>query len=323
VALTHVKLEKDKRLASLPIDLILGGHDHTPYELTINGTLIQKCGQDAQFLGVVDINIGNTVKITNNYMINTEDQHLPADTALLSIVERWRSKFSEEGDLDDLCKIIDAPLCTKTAVLRTQACNFGCLVADSLKWYFIQQYPEVINMDTPIIGVINGGFIRADNEYKMGTMLNKFQCKEEMPFKRHPILLELTGQQFTYAIEEMIRDLPEVTGAFPHFSNGFECSYDPTQPPFQRISNMKIQGKPLQEDSLYHIATQDSFYTKKCDGVVTYQQGIVRCHPCDKPVCLVVIEYLAFKGEVSGILPDRFLLVQKSAKTPLENQCSS
>ena len=56
LALTHVELITDELIAELDgVDIIIGGHEHTPFHYTHQGTTIIKCGQNIDHLGVLDL----------------------------------------------------------------------------------------------------------------------------------------------------------------------------------------------------------------------------------------------------------------------------
>jgi len=59
VAVTHLSLGEDRRLArALPsLTAILGGHDHDATALMEGNTLVFKCGQNAIWLGIVDLRV--------------------------------------------------------------------------------------------------------------------------------------------------------------------------------------------------------------------------------------------------------------------------
>jgi len=303
VALTHLNIEQDKRLCKLPIDAILGGHDHTPFHLKHSGTTILKCGQDAEYLGIVDIDI-RSKELSQVRMIPTNS--IPRDEKVMKIIDDWRSKYFEDGDDRELCKVVDSPLSSMTAELRSKETNFGTLVADALKWYITENYATLI--DAPLIGIINGGFIRANQTYDVGETLKVFDVKEELPFPRSPILMELKGSEFLKALEEMLVKLPLKTGAFPQFSTGVKATFRHEAP---RMVSMEIDGEPLIPDKNYLIVISDAFYIKELDGVKTYQQkGRIRKHCKEKLISEVVAEYFSYKGSISGVCHGRMLLAE-------------
>eukprot|EP00494_Astrolonche_serrata_P018186 UN18378 len=55
--------------------------------------------------------------------------------------------------------------------------------------------------------------------------MTPYDFKEEMPFPRNPVILELTGKDLLYGVEEMLRHTPAHSGAFPQFSAGVNVEY--------------------------------------------------------------------------------------------------
>jgi len=131
-----------------------------------------KCGQDANFLGVVDVNIGfGSPFIERHFMIPVNESNLERDEDLWAIVKKWRKKFSEPGDEEILCRVIDVPLNTLTINLRQKETAFANAVADAMKMYIAQTFSDVLDPNRPILAIINGGFIRADNKYNVGGII--------------------------------------------------------------------------------------------------------------------------------------------------------
>merc|ERR1719499_532707 len=125
-----------------------------------------------------------------------------------------------------------------------------------MKWHVLQNHPKKIDPDLPFVAIVNGGFIRNNELYEVGETLTVYDFKEEMPFPRNPVVFEMTGEAFKYALEEMLVKLPANTGAFPQFSDGFQGQYDPSAPAFSRVSNVYMEGKPLEPDAMYTILIQ-------------------------------------------------------------------
>ena len=69
IAMTHVSLDQDKVIADISngnIDIIIGGHDHEPYILKQNDVLLVKCGQNVDYLGIIDLYIQVKTKRLND-----------------------------------------------------------------------------------------------------------------------------------------------------------------------------------------------------------------------------------------------------------------
>lgn len=102
IALTHLPLSEDINLAhAVPgIHVILGGHDHVPFNQLEDQTLVFKTGQNAQWLGIVDLDIDVTVSESTS--APTEAEHKgqnPAPTAVrqVRVVPSWRMVASRAG----------------------------------------------------------------------------------------------------------------------------------------------------------------------------------------------------------------------------------
>ena len=75
IAITHLPNIHDRQLArthSSTIQLILGGHDHDAIASQENGVLIFKAGQNAEFLGVIDLEIEVTLTLAPS---NHKEEH--------------------------------------------------------------------------------------------------------------------------------------------------------------------------------------------------------------------------------------------------------
>lgn len=307
VALTHLSINKDKMLTELPIDLILGGHDHTPFFLEMNHTTVLKCGQDAEFVGFVDVDLSScTIIPQEEVMLETAKLSLPEDKKMVDIIKEWRLKCAAPEDAEDVACVTDSQLSTLTKELRSQETNFGTFVADAMKNHVLEQFSHFMNPEIPLIGVINGGFIRANTTYDVGQTLTTFDFKEEMPFTRCPVLFELTGKQLRQGIEQMLRLVPDMTGAFPHFSNGFRATFDPSQPFMNKLVDVKIYNQPLEDTRQYFLVIQDAFYIKACDGVTAFRELGKVVAQSEVLVWEVVRNYARSMGTIPGRLQHRF-----------------
>lgn len=95
IALTHMRLHNDTRLAELSsgIDLILGGHDHHYEVKDVNGVKIIKSGSDFRELSKININFSDD----NNFDIEVEKIEITSDVPehpeLKTIVDQYMGKY--------------------------------------------------------------------------------------------------------------------------------------------------------------------------------------------------------------------------------------
>lgn len=109
VALTHVPLEFDKKIAEIKgIDYIIGGHDHEPYLLTVQGTLIVKCGQNLDHLGIIDIDMERGprgVSLSHSFQLLSTKRETRSDLDIDALIVEWSSSFQNATDSEVLCTV--------------------------------------------------------------------------------------------------------------------------------------------------------------------------------------------------------------------------
>lgn len=189
IAMTHVSLEQDKRIVEVGgIDAVLGGHDHEPYILEHRDVLIMKCGQNLDYLGILDFSIECEFKCDDDskrdltvhrslQLISTYDA--PTDAAVNEVIGKWKvlsrvasAELNGNMDMDEVLSIVDpdsdVSLSTKTSDCRLRETAFCCILADALKWAFNNETDESCDF-----AIQNGGFVRADRVYAPGTAITR------------------------------------------------------------------------------------------------------------------------------------------------------
>jgi 5'-nucleotidase len=300
VALTHVDLVTDKRIADVPgVDLIIGGHEHTPYVLMHAETLIIKCGQNVDHLGIVDVFFerDKQKKLTWTPSFNLlSTRTTETDATIDAIISKWNSVVDPNDEA--LTCVHDVPLSTLTADCRGRETAFPCYVADAMKYSYRAEGCQ--------LALLNGGFIRADNIYPPGTVIHKSDLLTEMPFERRPLLMKVRGKDIKLGLEQMISKSPEPAGSFPHLSDEWVVEYDTNQAPLSRIVSMKYQGRPVDMSAEYRIAIQSFYVEKDGDGVTAFNdKDIVADH--EKLVSACAVEYFKTLEHINGAPPKRLV----------------
>ncbi|MBE2270199.1 MAG: 5'-nucleotidase C-terminal domain-containing protein [Anaerolinea sp.] len=150
-------------------------------------------------------------------------------------------------------------------VCRIRECELGNLVADSLRWYTGTQ-----------IALINGGAMRGglqEGQLLRGNIL------EFLPYSNRLTTFTVSGATLLQALENGVSRVSESsgTGRFPQVA-GIRYTYDLSQPPFSRITNVEVLGadgaayEPLDPDALYSIVTND-FMRKGGDGYSMFAEN--------------------------------------------------
>jgi 2',3'-cyclic-nucleotide 2'-phosphodiesterase (5'-nucleotidase family) len=328
LALTHVSLAVDRAISAIAgVNLIIGGHDHDPSLLLENETLIIKCGQNIEHLGVIDLDIF-TDPVTGHVEVRHSFQLLctfgmPSHPAVDAVIEHYTVDHSTAGEPVQLSRvdasaaassenntttttttaannnIMYSSLSTRSCDVRIRESASVCMVADAMLYSYTQLGYACD------FAFLNGGFVRGDRLYPPGCPLLKSDVLNELPFEREPVLLCLLGKDVWAGLEQMLAGAPRPVGSFPHMSEHFQGSYNLKQDPLSRIQDISIRGQPIDLEKEYRVVLSDFYASKEGDGVEAFL-GKPLIHNHGRIISSVVCEYLATRDSVSGAAPGRF-----------------
>jgi 2',3'-cyclic-nucleotide 2'-phosphodiesterase (5'-nucleotidase family) len=268
VALTHLFISEDLHLAEeVPeIDIILGGHDHDPIVWYQKETLIMKTGQNAYFLGKIDLQIEvnevlnkRDVKIFPSIEILVNKNHLP-NQEIAQKVSEFDNYFSEIGAKPLAC--IETALDSRHGVIRGSESTMGNLILDALR--------EEFQTDAALM---SGGIIRGDRYYPAGTAINYEDLMKELPFENENIVIEVSGSDILKVLETGVARAEYLSGAFPQVS-GIEFFFNRGNSPGERIIEAKIKGYSIEPEKRYTLAT-NTFNQEGGDGYFSLCNGKV------------------------------------------------
>lgn len=267
IVLSHCGLEKDKKIAQAVnnIDLIVGGHSHTMIETPIkirknNGqtVLISQNGEFGTVVGQWDLNVENDKIIKANF------KHIPINSTLKNdnATEKIISKYDKElGDFSaTVAGYCETPIDARRNSVKTNLTTAGALLHSAIKYF----YPDIdISANT------SGGYRYGDYLPKLIT--NK-DVEELFPFDSYLVIMEIKGSDIKELLETSARFLPKPAGSFLQ-TYGISYTVDLKATPKKlnptldkilqkgnRISNIKINGIPLDENKYYTLATDNFMY---------------------------------------------------------------
>ncbi|ERT04062.1 5'-nucleotidase [Lyngbya aestuarii BL J] len=281
IALTHLGFSNDKELARKVdgIDIIIGGHSHTPLgnmpgatepypvvEKTPNGetVLLVTDWEWGKYLGDLQVSFD-----PKGHLINWQgsphavDGNIKADETFIAQLDEFKQP------LDDLRQQVVGKTTVKLdgdrANIRTQETNLGNLIADAIL--------DKMRVDNGQISIVNGGGIRASipaGEVTVGQVL------EVLPFGNTVTRLDLTGTQLKQALEHGVSQVEQGDGSFPHVS-GIRLTWNPKAPAGSRIVSVQVRdqnGKeqPLDLNATYRVVTND-FMMGGGDGYKIFEAG--------------------------------------------------
>lgn len=243
IVLSHLGLPADVELAKAVrgIDVIVGGHSHTRIEkpMTIHQTLIVQGWEHAKVLGVLDVTVQNKNVIQHEgRLVAIDPRQQKPDPLVLEIVDRYQQQTAMI--LNEVIGEAQVELQGKNS--RSRETSLGNLIADILRG---QTHAD--------IALMNGGGIRSDI-LKGPVRIN--DVLSVLPFSNHPVVLKVSGKELKEIFEHGVSDLEGTAGRFPQIS-GIEITYQPANPVGQRIRSVKVNGKAMQPQIWYTLATND------------------------------------------------------------------
>ena len=296
MALTHLNIEDDRGIAAdIPgIDLILGAHDHDPMSIMETGPLILKAGQDAHWLGVVEMELDRTAARTRvtalgwRFIPNVNVAPEPRLDAAVRAIEAQLDQA-----LGRTLARLSAPLDSRTALVRMREAAIGNLMADALRAHF--------NADAALI---NGGALRGNREYSVGHDFTRRDLLSEMPFGNAVVLLELTGAELQGVLEHGLSAIESPSGRFPQIS-GVTFTYDAQDPAGRRLRDVAVGGAPLDPARRYRFATID-FLARGGDGYAGLRSARTIVDASGGPLIVnVIAEAIERAGGISARVEGR------------------
>jgi len=265
VALTHSGHSEDRAMYdSRLFDLIMTGHDQ---DLLINydgRTAMMESYEQAEFVTIADIAFDisekdgkRIVKWRPNFrVIDTKD--VTPDPETKAKTDELAAMLAKE--LGVAIGTTATPLDSRRATVRTGEAAMGNLVADALR--------EAVNAD---VAITNGGGLRGNTEYPAGHAITRKDVLTELPFGNRTMKLQVTGATILAALENGFSEIEDGGGRFPQVS-GLKVKFDRAKPKGARVLSVEANGKPLDVNAKYTIATND-FMANGGDGYAVFREA--------------------------------------------------
>ena len=278
IVLSHCGADKDRIIAREVngIDLIIGGHTHTTLRKPIqinksNGerVLISQNGEFGRLVGKWDIVVENDRIKRYKFRHIPITSKIPEDATTKGIIAKY------DKMLDDYAKTVAGysvtPIDARRKSVRTRLTTAGALLHDAIKYH----YPEVeVSMNT------SGGYRFGD--YLPQVITNQV-VEELFPFDSYVVLVKIKGSDIKEILETSSRFLPKSSSSFlqtsglsytVHFNRQPKClnsKYDKIIQSGAKVSNVKVNGKPLDMEKYYLVAT-DNFMYYGGDGYIEFRK---------------------------------------------------
>lgn len=261
IALTHQTMFQDKQLAGcVPLDVVVGGHEHVVMQSVSAGAPILKAGSDAVNLGRIDIIFSDaTHKVDSvDWQLLPVTDKIQDDPGVAKVIDTFESTLKAE---------LDQPVGETTVELdatqldnQTQETNLADFIGDA---YRADNGAE--------IAFFNGGSVRSNTKYAPGKLTRR-DVLSILPFENPIVKLEVSGAIIRQALEHGVATVgTKGGGRFPQVS-GLSFSYDATKPPGSRVSDVLVGGTPLNDGRNYTVTT-NGFVTKGGDGYTMFSHA--------------------------------------------------
>jgi 2',3'-cyclic-nucleotide 2'-phosphodiesterase (5'-nucleotidase family) len=183
--------------------------------------------------------------------VNLDLSKYPDSTTTALLIEEYNKRLNRL--LNQPIGVLTRPMTSQKLLVRTEETAFGNFIADAMK--------EAAQAD---VAIINGGSIRGNKNYQTNTTLTRGDIIRELPFRTHLAVVSVSGQQLWAALENGISEVENVKGRFLQVA-GLTFSYSINQDNGKRLQSVKINGKPLELNQQYVLATSD-YLLKGGDG---------------------------------------------------------
>ncbi len=225
-----------------------------------------------------------------NYVTKIEGKKIPLTDKLSqnnefdNFIKPYRDKINK--DMSEILAV-NPEILDKSGDWQT---NLGMLLADITMAYGNKVYQKRNQKNIDIV-LLNHGGIRSILPKGELTMRNAYQIS---PFENSLFVMELKGEQ----ILEMCNYYIE--GKKPHPLSGMTFTIDSNKKPM----NILVQGKPLELDKIYSVATSD--YLSNGGDNMNFFKKNVGSHDMDYKLRNILIDYLK---DVETVVVDKKIRV--------------
>ena len=259
------------------IDIVLDGHSHSEIDCervrNKDGawTFLSSTGTKLNNIGMALIQTeGN---ISTGLVSGYEEKDADADAFVKEIQAKFEEILNEVVAKTDVALTIMDPEKTDVRIVRNAETNLGDLCADAYK-----------AMSGAEVAFVNGGGVRKNidaGDITYGDILNVH------PFGNALCMVEATGQEILDALEMSVRVAPEETGGFLQVA-GLTFEFDPKVKSSvtldenglfvsvdgdRRVSNVMVNGEPLDPAKTYTVASHDYLLKNAGDGYTMFQDN--------------------------------------------------
>ena len=255
MVLSHIGMSRDIDLArAFPVvDVIVGGHSHTPIDQPKRHgpgkTLVTQAWDKTKVLGKIELRI----EISSQRVISAKGQLLPVEAEKLGKaedIEAILKKYSPEIEAQ-MGEVFGAATADFTRLRSRRSSPLGNLITDAMR-----------SVTGAQIGFQNKPGIRSDLRQGQITLRSVYEVS---PFGNTMVTMTLSGAQ----IEAIMESSLDSDHSFLEIS-GMTCVCDSGKD--KKVIKITVGGEDLELDRRYTVVT-NSYIAKGGDGANVFKQG--------------------------------------------------
>ena len=243
------------------VDVVVSAHTHQPYVCNFGGIVTTSASSFGRLITDIDLRIDGTTKDVESVSAQNRivTRNVPKDPAETAIVDKYNA--------------ISAPISNRVvgsaSADLTRAANaagesaLGDVIADA---QLASTSPT--DFGGAVVAFMNPGGIRADIAAGEVTYGELFTVQ---PFSNTLTVKTMTGDMIYRLLEQQFRTAP-APDVVLQVSSGFTYSYDRSAAAGSRVSNVAINGTPVDKAASYRVA-MNSFLATGGDGFSVFNEG--------------------------------------------------
>jgi 2',3'-cyclic-nucleotide 2'-phosphodiesterase (5'-nucleotidase family) len=296
IALSHMGVDEDKILAGkVPeLDLIVGGHSHTPLFSPVieNGVRIVQAGSRGRYIGKVDLSVdtlNNSIVSFSAELIEVFSDSLPRQERVAAVVD------SLEGLIDAAFSEVIGILETDWITAHGEESNIGNWQSDVMR-----QFAETD------IAFQNSGGIRRGLTAGPITVRDIWEIN---PFGNTFVTFTITGKTLKQMVEWQLDGRSERMQV-----SGLTVQYDPDAPFGEKAKVIRVNGEPLTGDRIYSIVT-NNYVAGQIKALLGIEESVqfTDLNVIDRDVFMDAIRE---QGSVTSYVEGRIASIYESVNEP-------
>jgi 5'-nucleotidase/UDP-sugar diphosphatase len=280
IALTHIGVDEDKRLAQTcpRINVIIGGHSHTALfePLRVGDTVICQAGAYAKYLGRLDLEVSEGKVINYSDRLILLGPNVKEDAEIKSIVDAHKKLMDDR--LKEVIGRTEVFLDgTRSSVRSGQNSNLGALIAYNMA-----------SGSGSEVAMINGGSIRESLKDGNITLSDVYTV---LPFPNTIVTMALKGKDLIAVLEKSAELEQGSGGKLQTF--GIQYKMENGQ-----VKIEDIRGKGFNPEASYTAAIND-FLASGGDGYTVFKERGKNCYDSSLLVSDLLIDYIKSKKVIN------------------------